>query len=98
MNTFFRAVLIAIYLLALARWAELLGPGWPDQMVRLALILIVAHAMELTVYQRRVRLYPGSIYMSALLTLLFGLLHWKPLSDAEARRVAAEKQALEKQA
>ena len=32
----------------------------------------------------KVRLYRGPLAVSILLTLLFGLLHWKPLSDARA--------------
>jgi hypothetical protein len=34
---------------------------------------------------RHVRLYKGSLAVSIILTLLFGLLHWKPLADARAR-------------
>jgi hypothetical protein len=34
---------------------------------------------------RHVRLYKGPVAVSILLTLLFGLLHWKPLADARAR-------------
>ena len=31
---------------------------------------------------RHVRRYRGPLALSVLLTLLFGLLHWKPLADA----------------
>jgi hypothetical protein len=32
-----------------------------------------------------VRLYRGPLAISVALTLLFGLLHWKPLADEKAR-------------
>jgi hypothetical protein len=41
--------------------------------------------MELLFMFRHVRLYKGPLAVSVVLTLLFGLLHWKPLADAQAR-------------
>ena len=34
---------------------------------------------------KHVRLYRGPLAASVVLTLLFGLLHWKPLADQAAR-------------
>lgn len=50
-----------------------------------ALVLLVAHIGELLLMFKHVRRYPGSLAMSVLLTLLYGLLHWKPLADQTSR-------------
>ena len=34
---------------------------------------------------KHVRLYRGPLAASVVLTLLFGLLHWKPMADQAAR-------------
>jgi uncharacterized protein YhhL (DUF1145 family) len=49
------------------------------------LVLLGAHALEVLVFRKQVALYPGPFAVSALLTLLFGFLHWKPLADRAAR-------------
>lgn len=48
--------------------------------------LLAAHALEVVVFRRHVALYQGPMWLSVVLTLLFGLFHWKPLADAQARR------------
>lgn len=45
-----------------------------------ALVLLAAHLLELVLFYRQVRKYPGSLATSIVLTLLFGVLHWWPLS------------------
>jgi len=45
----------------------------------------VIHALEIVVMFKQVRLYRGPLAVSMLLTLLFGLLHWKPLADEQKR-------------
>ena len=47
--------------------------------------VLVLHTLELVFLFRHVRLYRGPLAISVILTLLFGLLHWKPLVDAKAR-------------
>ena len=59
----------------------------------LALVLLVAHVGELLLMFKHVRRYPGSLAMSVLLTLLFGLLHWKPLADQRLREPAGQARA-----
>jgi hypothetical protein len=75
---------IAIYVAALAGAAGLLpgGLGRAAQMVAVAILLL--HAVEVFFAFRHVRRYRGPLAVSVLLTLLFGLLHWKPLADAAA--------------
>ena len=62
---------------------------WPFDAARAALILLAIHLAELFWMFKHVRLYKGPLAVSVLLTLLFGLLHWKPLADA-ARAVPTE--------
>ena len=54
----------------------------PFDATRAALILLAIHVAELLFVFKHVRLYTGPLAVSVLLTLLFGLLHWKPLADA----------------
>ena len=79
---------IAIYLAALAAWAGLLpgGPGRAMQAIAAGILLL--HALELVFVFGHVRRYRGPLATSVLLTLLFGLLHWKPLADDAKRGFA----------
>ena len=54
----------------------------PFDATRAALILLAIHVTELVFVFKHVRAYKGPLAVSVLLTLLFGLLHWKPLADA----------------
>lgn len=83
-----KAGCLATYALALAGLAGLLPSGLAATMQTLAAALLVIHALELVFVFRHVRLYRGSLAVSVLLTMLFGLLHWKPLVDARARAQA----------
>lgn len=80
-----KAGCLATYLLALAGLAGLLPPGLSGLMQGIGLALLAIHAIELALMFRHVRLYRGPLMLSMLLTLLFGLLHLKPLADAKAR-------------
>jgi uncharacterized protein YhhL (DUF1145 family) len=86
LNALIRTLLLAIYALALASLVWPLPYDSGPVLQRIAAILLAIHAIELAVAFRHVRLYRGSLATSAALTLLFGLLHWKPLADAETRR------------
>lgn len=46
-------------------------------------VLLVAHAVECVVFIGKIKLHPGPLLDSLVLTLLFGFLHWKPLADAK---------------
>ena len=58
--------------------------GLASTMQTIALVFIAVHLLEAVVMIRHVRLYQGPLFVSILLTLLFGLLHWKPLAKAAA--------------
>lgn len=77
---------LGVYGLALAGWAGLLEGELSARMQGLAAVLLVLHGLELVVMFKHVRKYPGRLLVSVLLTLLFGLLHWKPLSKVQAGR------------
>ena len=85
-KTITKAVLLATYLLALASLAWPLPFDLGAPVRRLTLIVLIVHAVELVLAFRHVRSYRGPLAVSVLLTLLFGLLHWKPLADASRQR------------
>ena len=51
----------------------------------IVLIVLLAHVIEIIIFQKQIRLYQGSLTDSIGLTLLFGFLHWKPLADKAVR-------------
>jgi hypothetical protein len=77
-----KAACLAVYALALAGLAGLLPSGLAGNMQTIALVMLAAHAVELAMMFKHVKRYPGPLAISMLLTMLFGLLHWKPLADA----------------
>ena len=77
-----KAVCLGIYALAMAGLAGLLPSGFAGSMQSIALVMLAVHAVELAVMFKHVKRYPGPLAISILLTMLFGLLHWKPLADA----------------
>ncbi len=84
MNQILKAACVLVYLLAALQWAGLFPPGHLERLPMVALVLLLIHAVELPLFYRHVRLYPGPLAISIVLTLLFGLMHWKPLADAQA--------------
>ena len=84
MNLALKAACIAAYLLAAASLAGWLPPDAMPRVVWVAVGLLIVHAVELVLAFKHVRRYRGPLALSVLLTLLFGLLHWKPLADAQA--------------
>ncbi len=88
MNAAIRALLLVVYALAAASFFMGLAFDLGPLLRRAALVLLVVHLVELIAMFKHVRLYQGPIGISILLTLLFGLLHWKPLADARARQTA----------
>jgi hypothetical protein len=82
MNAVLKAGCLLIYILTVLTWFI----GMPTEIAMtlriVSLVLLVTHALELLTLMRFVRLYPGALAVSIVLTLLFGLLHWKPLADA----------------
>lgn len=83
-----KAACLASYAFALAGLAGSLPGGLAGTMQTIAALMLIIHALKLLVMFRHVRLYPGALAVSVVLTLLFGLLHWQPLADAQARAQA----------
>ena len=65
--------------------AGLLPAGSFDRTPWVAGVLLALHAAGLVCMLKHGRLYRGTLSVSMLLTLLFGLLHSKPLADEQAR-------------
>ena len=85
MNSFLKAIVLAIYALAIASFFWTLPNDLGPIARPVAAFLLIIHAVEVVVVFKHVRLYRGALAVSIVLTLLFGLLHWKPLAD-KARR------------
>ena len=83
-NYLFRALCLLAYAMAIAKLAGLLPAGSFDRAPLVAGVLLALHAAELVFMFKHVRSYRGALAVSVLLTLLFGLLHWKPLAEQEA--------------
>ena len=83
MNTFSRAMLLALYALALAAMFMPLPWGAGPLVQRLALITVAIHVLELCFVFKHVKAYTGPLYASVVLTLLFGLLHWMPIAKLQ---------------
>ena len=84
-NTVLKGLCLTIFALGLAALAGWLPDNGSLNLPRVAAILLAIHVLELTFAFAHVRRYRGPLAVSVLLTLLFGLLHWKPLADAERR-------------
>ena len=92
LTRFFKGLCLAVFVLGLLDWAGALPAGMtlalPLTWARIALALLLIHVAELAFAYKYLRRYPGSLATSLALTLLFGLLHWKPLADvAKAAQV-----------
>jgi len=85
MNLLLRGLCLFAYVMASAKLAGLLPEGQFEHAPIVAGVLLGLHLLEVIFMFRHVRLYKGSLAVSIILTLLFGLLHWKPLADARAR-------------
>jgi uncharacterized protein YhhL (DUF1145 family) len=81
-NTLFRGLLVATYLLALVSLFVVLPQDAAPMMQRLALVLLGVHALECLLAYKHIKRYTGPLWVSLALSLLFGLLHWMPLARA----------------
>lgn len=79
MNTVLKGACLAIYFLAIVATTGVLAPGLASALQIIALLLLAGHVVELAVAFDAVKRYPGPLIDSIGLTLLFGLLHWRPL-------------------
>jgi uncharacterized protein YhhL (DUF1145 family) len=84
MNRFLKANCIALYLLALLALVAELPFGAGPIVQKIALIMLLVHAIEVPLALGKIQQYRGPLAVSIGLTLLFGFLHWRPLSTAPA--------------
>ncbi len=84
-NLILKIACLITYAAALASLAGLVPADRFVHVRTIAAILLAVHALELVFVFKHVRLYRGPLAVSIGLTLLFGLMHWKPLADAKAR-------------
>jgi uncharacterized protein YhhL (DUF1145 family) len=85
MNAVIRFLLVAVYLAALASYVVPLPADATTIVRRIAALLLVVHVVELALAFKHVRRYRGPLAASIVLTLLFGVLHWRPLAVQAAR-------------
>ena len=85
-----KVMCIVIYAGALAGIAGWLPASAAGRLQTISAVILMVHALELVVMFRHVRLYRGPLSISVLLTLLFGMLHWKPLADQRTRVLAGQ--------
>lgn len=78
-----------LYGTALAGWAAVWSGDLASATQIVAVLILAVHAVEVLIAFRYVRLYRGPLAMSVMLTLLFGLLHLRPL-ERQARRAAQD--------
>jgi hypothetical protein len=78
-----KGICLVVYALGLAAFAGLLPYGRCLGLQALAALFLSVHLLEMIFVFHHVRRYHGALWVSVLLTLLFGLLHWKPLADGE---------------
>lgn len=83
MNDTLKAILLAIYALAILGLLGVLPPGVASVLAKIAAVLVAAHLLELAIAFKAVKRYQGPLIDSIALTLLFGILHWRPLSKAK---------------
>jgi uncharacterized protein YhhL (DUF1145 family) len=85
MNTALKGSLIAIYALACISLAWPLPFEAGPWLQKISGILLAIHLLETVVMFKHVRKYQGPLATSILLSLLFGLLHWLPLSKGNVK-------------
>lgn len=81
-NLALRAACLFVYAMALAKCLGLVPADTFGHAPLLAGVLLVLHTLELPFALRHLKTDTRPLWQGALLTLLFGVLHWKPLADA----------------
>ncbi|MCK9283560.1 MAG: hypothetical protein M0P39_04690 [Rhodocyclaceae bacterium] len=83
MNAVLKGGCLALYLAALAGLFVELPLGSTTVIQYAAIFFLVAHVGELLLFFKKVKLYPGPLAVSVVLTVLFGVLHWLPLGKTD---------------
>lgn len=82
MIPFLKALCVAVYALAIASLFGTLPLSTGPVLQFLAIAMVAVHALEAVMVFKYIKSYPGSLAVSLVLALLFGLLHWMPLARA----------------
>lgn len=83
MFTFLKGLCLAVFGVAILSYFVVM-PAWLESAAKtLAVILLLVHVIETFFFWRYVKMWQGPLLGSIALTLLFGLLHWKPMQDDE---------------
>jgi hypothetical protein len=82
MSTVLKAGCLAIYLLAFVGTFALPSSSVTSALQIVAVVLLAGHVLELLIAFKSVKRHPGPLVDSIALTLLFGFLHWKPLTKS----------------
>ena len=70
---------LVLYGLGLAAQLGLWAGEGAELCLRVSLAMLAVHMLELAWARRWLALHPGPLWVSVLLTMLFGVLHWWPL-------------------
>jgi len=70
---------LVLYGLGLAAQLGLWAGEGAELCLRVSLAMLAVHMLELAWARRWLALHPGPLWVSVLLTVLFGVLHWWPL-------------------
>jgi hypothetical protein len=80
MSTVLKASCLAIYVLAVVGTFAMPSSSVTSAFQIVAVVLLAGHVLELLIAFESVKRHPGPLVDSIALTLLFGFLHWRPLS------------------
>ncbi len=76
-----KALCLAIYGVAILAYFVAM-PAWLASGAQiLAVIMLGFHVIETFFFWQYVKMWQGPLIASIALTLLFGILHWKPMQD-----------------
>ena len=79
-----KIICLVVYALAITSLFIALPAIMGDIPLYITGVLLIAHALEVVIFMKHIKLYKGSLHVSIILTILFGLLHWKPMADNAA--------------
>jgi len=80
MNRVMRIACLVAYALGIAAFTGLVHGPLAAAAAIVTIALVGLHALELLYAYRFLDRHPGSLGMSVVLALLFGVLHWAPLA------------------
>jgi uncharacterized protein YhhL (DUF1145 family) len=93
MNYVLKLICLSVFALAILALLGALPAHWVRAVLLSAAGLLLVHTVEVFFAFKHVRSYPGPLWISIVLTLLFGLLHWRPLARANAAAKGAVRSA-----